>query len=558
MWIRNKPISLVRGFLRWMRVGTAGSARFGFRAWRTVDYAFSLVIWSRVMRNRLRRRVRVVDETVLESRGIAHHAPMLKVEGGALGRIFENGFNGIYPVLAANLNPPGLLSSFRHAQPGPAFRGVYLWDSAFIAQIWKYWDPAVASDIVRSVVELREDGRLQHVVADFVKSLYTQPPLIAWSARELSQTLPEGSRASFLHSIYEPLVEFNRWLYAHRRVDYGLFAWAHPYESGVENAPRFSDRSESHLAPTRRRAAPDFCAYMVLQNEALAWMAKELNRPADEVRFADQAAALRAATNRLLWSDEDGLYYDRDASTGQFVRSSTIASLLPLWAGIPSAGRAERMVGEIVRRESFNTMIPLPSVARCDADFSKDMWRGPVWINTAYGVIQGLRRYQYDELAADLSFRLCRGVYQVFADERFFYEFYDPEAPSTKALTRKKGNWWKGLTLGTGPQRDFVGWTGLVNNLLLENVLGLRPEEGEVNFHPRLPKTAEGLTWRLTWPLANVCVELKRGDGPIGAAQNAHAHETTGRDQAKVFSGARRRGSRAQGSSHRPQHWSGS
>jgi len=98
--------------------------------------------------------------------------------------------------------------------------------------------------------------------------------------------------------------------------------------------------------------------------------------------------------------------------------------------------------------------------------FERDMWRGPVWLNTAYGVILGLKRYGRADLAAELAWRLCTGVYRVFDRERRIYEFYDPDAHHTRDLHRKRGNRWKALTLGTGPQRDFVGWTGLVNNLL--------------------------------------------------------------------------------------------
>jgi hypothetical protein len=137
------------------------------------------------------------------------------------------------------------------------------------------------------------------------------------------------------------------------------------------------------------------------------------------------------------------------------------------------------------------------------------MWRGPVWLNTAYGVIQGLLRYGFAQEAAELAWRLCIGVYRVFAEERRIYEFYDPDAYHTRQLHRKRGNRWKALTLGTGPQQDFVGWTGLANNLLLEVVLGLRAEPGHTSLQPRFPAAAAGLRLRLSLPSRDLHLALR-------------------------------------------------
>jgi hypothetical protein len=35
-------------------------------------------------------------------------------------------------------------------------------------------------------------------------------------------------------------------------------------------------------------------------------------------------------------------------------------------------------------------------------------------------------------------------------------------------LRRKKGNLWKRLTLGSKPVKNFVGWSGLANTLVME------------------------------------------------------------------------------------------
>jgi hypothetical protein len=156
------------------------------------------------------------------------------------------------------------------------------------------------------------------------------------------------------------------------------------------------------------------------------------------------------------------------------------------------------------------------------------MWRGPVWLNTAYGVIQGLLRYGYDREAGELAWRLCTGVYRVSAHERRIYEFYDPDQHHTRHLKRKRGNLWKALTLGTGPQSDFVGWSGLANNLLLEVLLGLEAGPRRLTLRPRLPPAAVGLRLllRLPQPAVELALQVTSVDGVKGRV--SHAERTAG------------------------------
>jgi len=495
------------------------------RWYRGLSYVWHLLVWSRIAAGRAHVRPIELPGTMLRSKGIEAPPPHLEAAGHADAEAITDGFAAVYALLFANLRPADLLSSTRHAIPGPAFRGVYLWDSAFIARVWAWWDPMVAAEVLNAVVELRDGDRLQHVVTEFHQSSYTQPPLVAWSLERLLPVMTDSDAFTLAERLFPPLCAYQRWLDAHRRLDNGLYAWAHPYESGVENAPRFSNTDESVLRDTRWLAAVDFSSYVVLQLAALAALAARLGRPQETARYEAEAGRLRRHIDRLLWDERDGLYYDRDGAASP-VRVATIASLLPLWAGVPGAGRAARLVGHIMAADGFGTLMPLPSVARREPRFERDMWRGPVWLNTAYGVVEGLRRYGYESEAAELAWRLCTGVYRVYARERRIYEFYDPDRHHTRDLRRKRGNRWKALTLGTGPQTDFVGWSGLANNLLLEVVLGLEIGGDRIGLCPRLPPAAAGLQLRLRLPrpeleLSLQAVSAQRVTGRISHAGRA-------------------------------------
>jgi hypothetical protein len=487
------------------------------RWYRGLTYLWHLLVWSRIAAGRSGAAPIELPQTMLKRKGIALPPPHLDASAHADARALTDGFAEVYALLFANLQRPDLLSSTRHAIPGPAFRGVYLWDSAFIAQVWAWWDLSVAAEVLEAVIELRDGDRLQHVVTEFHESPYTQPPLIAWSLSRIAAQADDEAASALVDRNYAPLCAYQRWLDRHRRFPSGLYFWAHPYESGVENAPRFSNTDESVLRNTTHLSAVDLSSYVVLQLAALADLAERLGKMDEAADHRRRAERLRRRIDQLLWDERDGLYYDCDGA-GSPVRVATIASLLPLWAGVPDPGRAGRLVAHILSEDAFGTLMPLPSVARNERHFERDMWRGPVWLNTAYGVIQGLLHYGYANEAAMLAWRLCAGVYRVFDGERRIYEFYDPDAHHTRNLHRKRGNRWKAFTLGTGPQKDFVGWTGLANNLLLEVLLGLELGPGHMALCPRLPAAATGLRLALRLPRRQLRLSLHaRADGLDGS-----------------------------------------
>jgi hypothetical protein len=137
------------------------------------------------------------------------------------------------------------------------------------------------------------------------------------------------------------------------------------------------------------------------------------------------------------------------------------------------------------------------------------MWRGPVWLNMAFAVIAGLRRYQFHETAADLAFRLCDGVYRTFEHTGHLYEFYDPQRHDIEQLHRKRGNRWKRMTLGARPVTDFVGWSGLVNTLVIDVLFGVHRTPLGLTIRPRMPPRAEGCAFSLHLPRERLLIELQ-------------------------------------------------
>lgn len=404
-------------------------------------------------------------------KGKGVHSPMPEIPATIIvEEKWKEAFQDVWEVLCDNLKTPTAFYRGYRAHPGPPYKAAYLWDTAFISQIWLHWDTHIAEELIHYILRFqKKSGKIHHAVLEIVVKPVpysnTQPPLLAWAAWRIYE---KSHNKDFLKAIYPKLKLYHQWLLKNRQHPDGLFFWKHPYESGIDNSPRFSNRDESRFLDTTKMAAVDLSAYMALSMEALGHMAEVLGLSSELKEFSSQYTNLQQKMNEKLWDKERGMYFDWDYKKKQFIHMETISNLTPMVAGIPSREQAKLMMNKIIDPSYYNTTIPFPSVARNEASFVKDMWRGPVWINMAYLGVLGVKRYGHSQEAAYLARKIIRGVFETWKNENHFYEFYDPDRYDIKELHRKKGNLWKKITLGSKPVKNFVGWSGLANSLLIE------------------------------------------------------------------------------------------
>ncbi len=436
-------------------------------------------------------------------------APSLKSSGPPE---WPGAFDDVYRVLLSNLRPPEPPFTTYYVLPGPKFaKEIYLWDTAFIAQVWKWWDLGIAQQVFFPLFQFSRNGMLPHSLKQGPQFKDSQPPVLSWSIWKLYQF---NRDRAWLEKVYPYLRDYNDWLYRERRMANGLFFWDNRFESGIDNSPRFTNRSATKVIPMQKFAAIDLCSYMVNDNLALANMAETLGKNEDAAQYRKNAEELKVLVNKYLWDEKDGLYYDFDFGKNQFVKVKSIASLTPLFAGIPDAAQAKRLRDHALDPAEFNTLIPLPSVALDDPTYQLDMWRGPVWINTAYMVILGMDDYGYKKEAAELSWNLVDGVYQVWKKTGKFYEFYHPQKFEIKGVHRKTGDLGTNFDRGDAPTADFVGWTGLVDNLVIEVLFGLEKTGDKWTMTPNFPEAATGKLFTLSLPSDNleITLEIKSSD----------------------------------------------
>ncbi|MEI7954636.1 MAG: trehalase family glycosidase [Verrucomicrobiota bacterium] len=243
---------------------------------------------------------------------------------------------------------------------------------------------------------------------------------------------------------------------------YGLFVWEDAMQSGADNNPAIGN-DESALKTVM---ACDVNAFVYREYLALASLADRLGRGDDQVRYAAKALALREALNTHLWDAEAESYWNRHASSGQWLKRVSYSNFVPLWAEMVPPERAQTMI----RRYLWNDQhmlasCGLRSLSRQDPDYNNantiipfSNWQGPVWPIANYFYFVALLQHGFRQEAEELVRRLTRLYLRDIAFCGSLHENYCAEtgAPLAPSAAQSKH----------GLEGGFVGW-----NLLLQDMI---------------------------------------------------------------------------------------
>ncbi len=314
---------------------------------------------------------------------------------------------------------------------------LWLWDSVFHALAIVTYNHELAKDCIRAVLtQQRADGFISAMMNPYGRTDETQPQVLSWGVWEVYQKT--GDRA-FLEECVGALEKYLTWDMENRdKNGNGILEWfvdsayteCKSGESGQDNSPRFEFDEEMD--------ACDFSAFQAHDAEYLAKIYDELGDQVNAEKWRARCENIRKVMNDLLWDEQDGVYYDRLMS-GKLTKVLTPASFFPMFAGVPSAAQAEKMVKTLVNPELLWTKVPLPTVAKNNPLYGTDMWRGGVWLNMNYFVIRGLRRYGYNELAEELKQKTLDTVFTWYKKTGVIYEFFDSRGEVPPYACERKG-----------------------------------------------------------------------------------------------------------------------
>ncbi len=328
--------------------------------------------------------------------------------------------------------------------------------------IWRSWvNPNAPSDVATTGI--------------------TQPPMLAEAVVQIGAKLDWPERRSWYAQMWPALLHYHQWLYNERDPhNEGLTLQIHPWETGLDNSPPWMAEMHDHLLPfwirliektkfdrvitlfrrdtqsvpmdqrfstieaitlfdaqlRLRRKGYDinkildrglfaiedlaFNSILIRANHHLRDIAKSLKEEIPE--DLDEQMKRTETACEQLWDDYSSQYYSRDFVTHRLLKIPTVATLLPMYAGHITKERAAKLVKLLEQERSFGPAYAVPSVPVDSPWFkSKLYWQGPTWVNMNWLIIQGLRRYDYNDHADVLTESTLEMVGRHGA-----YEYFDP------------------------------------------------------------------------------------------------------------------------------------
>lgn len=316
---------------------------------------------------------------------------------------------------------------------------------------------------------------------DVSTSGITQPPMLAEAIVRLGEKMSLPERRTWYQTVFPALLSYHEWLYAERDPHgEGLVLQIHPWETGLDNTPPWIAELHEHQMPwwigivkklhadtligrfrrdahyrnpgerlnvidglafysmQRRLRRKTYDIDKVLSHSMLA--IEDLTFNCIFVRANSHMRDIAAAINRplpaeltdhmqrtetvleQLWDAYAGQYYSRNFVTHKPLKQDSLAALMPLYAGSITKERAAQIVKMLKDPKIYGPEFPVPSVP-VGSDWFKPhgYWQGPVWMNTNWLIIDGLRRYGYENEANELTQKSLQLVAQ-----NGFYEYFSP------------------------------------------------------------------------------------------------------------------------------------
>lgn len=352
-------------------------------------------------------------------------------------------------ILKTNIESPQGIFKQRWSTPDRwPHRHLWLWDSCFHSLGYISIDKSLAEDSLLSVLDIQQkNGFIPHIGRpDGNFSNITQPPLLSWAVWKVYE---HTLNKNFLKKCYPRLRKYLKWCLKSRDENNNkLLEWKRSDESGLDNSSRFNKGC--------RFDAVDFSSFLLNDLNYLFRVGEEIGIK-DEI-IKKTSSVISKKIEKYLWNHKKGFFFDRYL-TGKFSHYKTACGFLPLFAGAASENQAERLIQHLVNKNEFNTPFPIPSEAVDSPTFDNNMWRGPVWLNYNYFLIEGLKKYGFFDIAEKIRRKTLKEVEKWYKKEGTIFEFYDPFARISPNKLPRKDRY--------GAIREF-GWSAAIYIVLSE------------------------------------------------------------------------------------------
>ncbi|PRP80049.1 hypothetical protein PROFUN_10732 [Planoprotostelium fungivorum] len=368
-------------------------------------------------------------------------------------------------------------SLFTAVPSRPFFPRGFLWDEGFHQLVIQKWNHDITEDVLKHWFNLMNHkgwiAREQILGLEARSKVpeefqtqneeYANPPTMLFTIDRL-QKISSGK------VLLELLPKLDKWVEWFMRTQKGslpnTFRWRgrtanHTLTSGLDDYPR-ADVSDDELHL-------DLITWMAIANKLMWSISETNNRPYDT--YKKRYDTYVQTIEELFWDPQTKAYGDvlhGKAGNVHVVHKGYI-TLFPFLGGlIPTdSPRLDAILDLLLDPKEVWSPYGIRSLSKSDRYFgtNENYWRGPIWMNINYLVLQSLHNnYIHSELSLDkqpyrekaqrlynnLRSNLIANVYKVWKETGYVWEQYDPND-------------------GKGQRsHPFTGWTSLIINIMGE------------------------------------------------------------------------------------------
>ncbi len=217
-------------------------------------------------------------------------------------------------------------------------------------------------------------------------------------------------------------------------------------ESGWDMTTRFGRKCLDFLPV-------DLNALLYKYEADFARAAGILDQQDEQALWVKKAEARKSVMNRLMWNKLRGLYFDYNFKKDKRSMVPSLASYVPLWAGMVSKPQAALLVKNLARFDAPGGLVTTdePPLKSALPQRVPAQWAYPNgWAPLHFFVTQGLEKYGYHEPARRIALKWLKTNNNWFNTHGVFLEKYNVIQPSRHPVE------------GVYPSQTGFGWTNAI------------------------------------------------------------------------------------------------
>ena len=315
------------------------------------------------------------------------------------------------------VNPRGAIDVPMMLSSKNNMHALWTWDTWFfcIATSYKMPDFAWNACMFHARHQDPKTGLLPNLYTD-VSAMwgFGYPCIWGWAIRKMIEHNPSIGSIENLTAMYGPLCKATEFWFTYQDDDKdGLPQYDHTNDSGMDNS------SAGDIGMSVE--APDLAAYLVIQMDVLADIARKIKKEEEAQKWKKRSDDLLAKMIKELWTGKT--FVARRTDDNKYnEKSQSILLYMPLILGKRLPENIHNTMINDLKTNGMFTQVGLCSENPKGPLYTEDSyWRGPVWSPPTYIIASGIKECGDVVFAKEIAKRYCENC-----AKNGFGENFDP------------------------------------------------------------------------------------------------------------------------------------